>query len=292
VLIVDGGSSVAGQYSMQVNLSPPIYEPPNDTCATAIALGPGTSTVTGDTRAAVVGSYVPACGSGTSGAVIYSITTTAEEQIGLDLDADYDAAVSITDSPCGTGASLGCDYSGTAHVVLPVVEAGTYYVWVDGHAGGTGTFSLTSNIVPAQPLPTNTSCGTATAVDVSSGSASVSGSTLRATNTLDPTTCVEPGALEPLTLAGPDVVYSASIPAGKTLQAVLDPTDFDGAIYSLTSCALPLACGAASDTSWVPGSLETIQVPNTGSTALTVYVVVGSYAASASGSFTVAFTLQ
>ncbi len=292
VLIVDGGSSVSGQFSLTVTLSDPIYEPSNDSCASPADLTSGTDMVSGDTRAAA-DNYTPTCGAqgAQSGGVVYHVNVATEQQLTLELSASFNAALSVTGSPCVSGTALACESGMNASVVLPVIEPGDYYIWVDGYDTETGTFTLTSRLTDPEPVPTNETCATAQPVIFSGGSGMVTGSTLRSANTVDPSDCLQKGSNTPLALAGPDVVYSVAIPAGQTLTAVLNPTTFDGALYVVNSCS-DATCIAASDQSFQVGGQETVQVANPGSTVESVFVVVGSWASTARGDFTLELTLN
>jgi hypothetical protein len=128
-------------------------------------------------------------------------------------------------------------------------------------------------------------------VDLSLGSATVSGSTLRATDDLHPAACFPAGATRPLQLTGGDVAYAVTVPAGKTLSALLQPHDFDGALYVLETCASD-SCVAGVDASLQSGGSETLSVPNTGSADRVVVVVVDSWQPKAIGTFDLSFELQ
>jgi hypothetical protein len=289
-VIVDGGDFVAGDYSLKVTLFDPIYPPANDVCGDEIDLSGGT--VTGDTRGAD-DDYVPACGAGgVAGDAVYVITVgPMEEQVILELNASFDAALVVTEAACGAGTVVACESGTKPRVVLPVLPTGTYYVWVDGYATGSGTFSLKTTRAPAPPPPDNDLCADATVVDLSLGSATVSGSTLRATDDLHPAACFPAGATRPLQLTGGDVAYAVTVPAGKTLSALLQPHDFDGALYVLETCASD-SCVAGVDASLQSGGSETLSVPNTGSADRVVVVVVDSWQPKAIGTFDLSFELQ
>jgi hypothetical protein len=292
VLIVDGGGAVSGEFSLSLTLADPIYEPSNDSCSAPIDLTSGTDTVMGDTRAAA-DNFTPSCGAqgAQSGGVVYHVNVATEQQLSLNLSAGFNAALSVTGSPCASGAALACESGTNASVLLPVIEPGDYYIWVDGYDTETGTFTLTSNVTDPEPVPTNETCATAQPVVFTAGSSTVTGSTLRSTNTVDPGDCLQVSSSTPLVLAGPDVVYSVAIPAGQTLTAVLDPTTFDGALFVVNMCT-DNTCVAASDKSFEVGGQETVQVANTGSTTENVFVVVGSWTSTARGDFSLQFTLH
>src|SRR5206468_3511484 len=81
VLIVDGGTAVAGQFSLSAALSTPIFAPDNDTCATAADLPSGDAVVSGDTRAAA-DDFTPACGDpGSAGDAVYHLAVTTPQEV-------------------------------------------------------------------------------------------------------------------------------------------------------------------------------------------------------------------
>jgi hypothetical protein len=292
VLIVDGGNAISGQYSFTVTLSDPIYPPPNQTCGTAIDLASGTSMVMGDTRAST-DNFTPACAASgaQSGDVVYHINVAAPAQVVLQLAADFDAAMELTSSPCGTSPSVGCALGQTARL-REVLEPGDYYLWIDGYNTDSGTFTLNSDIEPAGAPPPNQTCGTASAIDLSSGSAMLTGSTTTAseTNSINPNHCLASGGTVPLALAGPNVVYSVTIPAGQMLTATLSPVGYDGALYVVNTCS-DMTCLAGADNFEVGGT-DTVSVANSSGAAESVFVVVGSWSSSAWGTFTLALQLQ
>jgi hypothetical protein len=172
--------------------------------------------------------------------------------------------------------------------VLADLPPGNYFAWVDGYDTGSGTFSLTTSMVDATPPPANQSCITAIVEDVTQGAVNVTGSTLRAGDNEHPS--CQPAGEKPLSLAGPDVLYSVTIPAGATLGATLDPIDFDGALYLIDSCSAA-TCDVGSDSSLLSGGSESVQLKNTGAAPRTVFVVVDSWETSARGSFSLHLAL-
>ncbi len=288
-VVVDGGSEVAGGFSFELDLSDPIYPPPNDTCRSAIDLA---ATQTGDTGGGT-DDYSPTCGAAGQSAPdeVFHLSLATDSEVKLALSADFDAALAITGGPCGTGASLGCQNGPDASLDLPDVPAGDYYVWVDGYSTGAGTFTLTSSTGPAVAVPVNDTCAAAQQVDLSTGSATVTGNTLNASDDVHPSSCLD-GNTPPntLSLAGPDVTYAVDVPPGKTLDAVLTPSGYDGALYALSSCDQSTCLAGADDWSGGPQTIDVANPPTAAET--TVYVVVDSYSMSAKGPFSLTLTLK
>jgi hypothetical protein len=287
VLVVDGGTAVSGTYTLDVRTSAAIFPPDNDSCSTAMELTSGSAMFSGDTRAAV-NDFTAVCAAGAAGDAVYHLAVTTPQEVALQLSANFDAALELTEGTCGSTTAVDCQL-GSSALIRQVLPVGDYYLWVDGNSGGTGVFTLSSSIHDAPPVPTNQSCATATAI--SAGTVSGTTTTADAANAIKPSNCRGAGSTSALPLNGPNVVYAVTIPAGKTLAATLHPTDFDGAIYVVDSCATS-TCVAASDTSYAVGGTELLSVPNTSGSARAVFLVVGSWDASAWGAFTLDVTLN
>lgn len=295
VLVVDGGTARTGAFSLSVELSEALHPPPNDDCASVVGLNDGVTTA--DTRG-TKNDFTPACGAAThsAGDAVWRLTlASGEEDVELQLAASFDGVVSVTDSPCGSGAVLACESGPQARVLLPALGVGEYYVWVDGYGSGEGPFTLTTTRRPATPLPTNDTCALAEPVDLAfdPGPVEREGSTLRAGNDLNPTACMRGPAGWPLELSGPDVSYRVTVPAGRVLLATLTPHDFDGALYILESCDRN-TCLDASDESFVTGGTEHVSMRNDGPEPVDWIVVVDSFTTGARGrgAFTVRFELD
>lgn len=289
VLVVDGGTLRSGAFTLRVELGEALYPPPNDACESVVTLLEGETT--GDTRGAR-DDFAPVCGAAVhaAGDAVWRLTVTEpEEDIELALSAEYDAALVVTDGPCGTGQALACKDGPSANVRFPALAAGDYYVWVDGYAAEEGRFTLTMTRRPVEPVPVNDLCEEAQTLDLASGIVEVSGSTARATDAMHPLACA-PLMGSPLLLDGPDVSYRVEIPAGRTLRATLQTDGWDGALYALDLCEAN-TCRDASD-SFVPGAEERVTVHNPGPSPLETLIVVDSYNAEARGAFTLRVELE
>ena len=203
-LRVDGGSHATGRFQLQVTRGDAVDPPANDTCDGATDLGDG---VSGSTRGAQADFAAPCASAPGAPDVVYRLhVADTDTEVALALQASYDAVLAVTAAPCGSPTALACDSGPDAHVLLPALAPGDYDVWVGGWAGGSGTFALSATRSPAGPVPTNQTCATALAVDLTGGPVTLEGSTLRASDTLDPATCTSGP------LAGPDVVYQVQVP--------------------------------------------------------------------------------
>lgn len=187
---------------------------------------------------------------------------------------DFDAAIALYDA-CG-GNVLDCDDTGAASQtnVVEGVNNGagetTYWVRVAGSNGGTGSFTLSLELLqpPANDLCANAIPLTGPATDGTSVNAtgtSVSACSLNDTK---------------------DVWYSALVAAGTELSVAVTPGDFDVAV------ALYDACGGAEldcDDSGSSSAVNTVSTSNTGATDVTVLVRIAG-ANGGTGHFSVATT--
>lgn len=286
-MIVDGGSYQQGAYQLKVTLDEAIPEPENNSCEGAIEL---VSEQSGDTRGASH-NFTPAssCSYNQPPApdLVYRLVVDQDEDVKLSLAADFDASLSVTAGPCGEGEVLACSSGHQLDLLLPALEAGEYFVWVDAYSQGAGRFDLSVDRQPPTPLPGNDLCENAEFVDLSSGSAQVGASTSRASPSLSPKGCLRsnsshPDSSIPLLLDGRDLVYELEIPAQSRLVANLSP-DFDAALYLLDSCNAN-ACLAASDEFADQGEELVFENPETESRQ--VFLVVDSWREQEYGAFT------
>ena len=190
-IIVDGFSNVnAGAFTLNVNVTPA-----NDTCANAVDISAG-GTFQGTTFCAGndgAGGTV-ACTSGGEHDVWYQFTLARREAVYLRAqNAGYDGTLSIRTS-CGSGPRVcnddSCGSLQHSHLT-DVLNAGTYYVLVDGFAGGQGDFTLTYQHTPA--------CAAANESMAIQAPGTYMGSTIGLVND------VTPGC--PLSTNAPDFVY-------------------------------------------------------------------------------------
>jgi cysteine-rich repeat protein len=163
-VILDGaGAGARGAYVLNVAIaSPP--PPRNDTCATAINLG-AVGTISGSTTSAT-DDHTPSCATGTGGQdVWFSFTLGGRELVYLDVQdgAMWNSVLEVRRGPCGaTMTSAACNDNacgGTRSQWFGLLDAGTYYVVVDGtaaterggfnllyqHTGCTGGVQITGN---------------------------------------------------------------------------------------------------------------------------------------------------
>lgn len=99
----------------------------------------------------------------------------------------------------------------------------------DGQPGLLDYFDISIGIPPA---PANDSCATAEAVSLQGGSASITGDSRSANDTVTEGVCS--GYIFD---AGPDVFYSLPLAAGDNIDITLDGTDFNESLYLFTDCS-------------------------------------------------------
>ncbi len=148
-LAVDGVSPGAiGAYTLRFSLDA------QDTCTappTIAAPPPATTlTLTGSTALATA-DYMGTCGAvgsapdhvyalsvSTTGPFVFETHTTAS--------SDFDTVLYVRRSPCATGVELGCNDNGGADPsksrLALTLDPGTYYVFVDGASGASGSYRL------------------------------------------------------------------------------------------------------------------------------------------------------
>ncbi len=179
-VIVDGYSSGCGNYVL--NLQPYVTSgPPNETFATAQAIGDVTSrtssaSFSGDT--CVMGSDYAAgtCGAGAGGDAVFSFTLSASTHVLIDtIGSAFDTSLSLRNSAT-TELTCNDDAVGVQSVIDTTLAAGTYYVVVDGFGASCGAYTLNVRPYTAGSLPET--YPTAQAIgDVTGRSASISGNT-------------------------------------------------------------------------------------------------------------------
>ena len=245
---VDSADGTADAFQLEVRASPTVD---NDTCSgvQALTFSGTTATATGDTTYAtngnVLGDQTPSCSDsarGTGKDVVFSFTLAQAQDVTVAVtptgaSPTFEPVVSVR-TACGDAtrpAEKGC-VSPLAPVpgrlTLVNQQPGTYVVWVDGARDTAGPFQLEVILAPPTPPPANDTCAAPQALTFTSGTATVSGSTLQAANDnsgydVSPTcstTARQTGrdVLYAMTLASPqDVVLTVTPASGSTLNPVL-----------------------------------------------------------------------
>ncbi len=238
-------SDKAGPFTLQVDLLPPTAPPSNDTCASATQVTSFPAVLQGSTAGAA-NDYQSTCYGalyGPGGDVVYTFTTASTQKLTAKVTPHPDsptllpllyvrplascATNNATPTACGEGFARG----EAGQLVVSALPAGSYALIVDGARpvsgamGTNGPFTLELNLTTADPAPTNTSCGAATAlVFDAQGIARVTGNSTGASDTTK-ASCSN-------TSTGADVVYKLTTPtlsAGQTsFNAKLRVTSLNG----------------------------------------------------------------
>jgi hypothetical protein len=190
---------------------------PGETCAAPIPLtfSAGVSTVSGSISPASDHSTTSCTASNFAGGdLVYSFTASGTQTFwaqlsptgfrgSLSLRGPGSVCSSATELTCASGISTGVQ----AALASRVLTAGTWYLWVDSPAGSAGTFNLSTTLTNGL---TAENCSSVIPLSLTSGSASVSGSTATASPTSDRRSTVCGGD-------GPDRVYSFTLSSSRTV---------------------------------------------------------------------------
>lgn len=194
------------------------------TCAEPIELSVGQS-VHGDTTGAQNMMTGP-CASGNAPEQVYRFEMDQRAQVTVSLTSSYDGAIYLL-RECGqmnTMIECNDDNPDTSHSRIDtMLEAGTYYLVVDGYGDAAGSFDVAVSVSPMQAL--GQVCGGAT---VLTSGQQASGTTVGAVDYFQ-ATCAG-GA------RAPDQVYSIQVPSRSRLRARLDTNTHDGALYLRSTC--------------------------------------------------------
>jgi hypothetical protein len=312
-VLIDGYAAAGDAFSLAVNVGPIPPPPTGDTCTTAetVTLVNNMATLLG-TTSPVDGwnnDYAPDDTGNCTGYDepgndrVYKVTVPMGQRLAATVtptSTTFDAAVYFVATPAATcGVSpLVCQggrdegYDGdpeTAYYGNNTAAPVDVFVVVDSYDADAGDgFMLAVSVAPP---PTGETCTGADAIDVSSGNATVSGTTVAYLNDHDPD-CTG------YYTNGPDHLYKLTVPAARTLTVTVTPeTDYDAGLYLIagppTNCAAsPATCLAGDDTNG-PGEADTVTYTNAGNAPVDVYLGIdGSATASPTeGTYTLAITV-
>ncbi|MBL8937756.1 MAG: hypothetical protein JNM69_24545, partial [Archangium sp.] len=230
------------------------------------------------------------CTSVTGPDVVYSFTVTSGQSVTAVLtpSGSFRGAL-VLEGPsasCSTASEYDC-LAGTAsgatvNFSATSLAAGTYYLWVDGVSGASGTFSLSVTLSGgtvasgescSDPIPLSFSLGT-------TGTASVSGSTTTAISDRTSASC---GG------SGPDRVYSFTVSGTRSFSVTLTPgSGFATPVLALTGPSA--TCSSASELVCTGGNLTFGPISRT-LTSGTYYLWVDGFSSS-SGTYSFTATLN
>jgi hypothetical protein len=225
---------------------------------------------TGSTQAAH-NDYDPGAGGCTGFAetgpdVAYQVALQAGDRLVANLDAPWDSALYVL-TDCNNAASscvAGSDAGNPEHIDFTAMNAGTYFLIVDGYDSAGGTFSLDVRVSP--PVTGGDSCTDAVQVPAGGGSFQSTTAGLMSPYA-PPMSCT--GSAEP----GPERVYGLMLGAGDIVTASADfAAGVDGALFVFSDCNNLQSCVAGSDQTGAGGS-EFLRFAAT--TGATYYLIVG-----------------
>ncbi|MBX7114304.1 MAG: hypothetical protein K1X64_08210 [Myxococcaceae bacterium] len=234
----------------------------------------------------------------------FSFTATAGEVVHGEVVAgalmpasDVDPAIYLVDNSTGTpkvvGAledndALGGDYDVTLNTLA--TNGGAYYFVVDYGSvlGPARNFTMTFTSAPPPP---GASCATAIAI---ASPGMVSGNSNGFFNNVDVT---DMGSMVcsmafsdsggTYSLPGPDMVYSISVPAGKTLTATVLPSGgWDSAVAIVTDCAMAATSCVAGGDQGLDDAADSATYTNSTAQAQQVFIIVDAWDGSQHGAFT------
>jgi hypothetical protein len=223
-ILVDSAveSAGAGRFRLKVTLSEPVPSPTNDACATALEIPvtlPSTSvSLPGDTTRAK--NDATGC-DGTGPELVYSLQLSEPRQLIAKVTPFAGSRLKPViylrrEMYCDSNLlrdQLFCSGAGQAgfpaQFQVPRLEAGRYYLFVDGRQGSSGAFDLAIE-VSAPPLPpANDTCAMPTVLSLASGSVDRPNET---------TIGASASALTCVPVATPDVAYSFSLSTRQSLS--------------------------------------------------------------------------
>jgi hypothetical protein len=287
-LLVAAYSPSSGQFGVELALDAPVLPPPNDTCSTPATLVPNMSQSV-DLASANL-DYMFSCSFVSGGDAVYQFTTTQAQRVVITatgVGSGADAVLALRSAPCDSSMDLACVNNASPPdpeiLTRNNLPAGTYYVLL-GSDGTATQFGIQLVLEPPRLPPTNEDCNAPEAVTLTAGTAA---------RTVDLTDAVAdlPSDLCGTGSDGGDVVYQVTIPAMQTLTVVgtpvgtvLDPVLFARAPMCATTPSVACADMGGS------GDPETLSVPNTTASPMTVFVVVKGYRLAAPGEINLTFT--
>jgi hypothetical protein len=263
-----------GQFGLELALDAPVLPPANDTCSAPATLVPNVSQSID--LAAANPDYAYTCAFPSGGDAVYQFTTTQAQRAVITATpvGNGDAVLSIRAAPCDTAVDIGCannTFSGNPEVLVRNnLAPGTYSVMLASDATAS-VFGLSLVLEPPRPPPTNENCTAPEVVTLTAGSATRLVDLTDAVADIAADLCLSPGT-------GPDVVYQVTVPAMQTLTVLATPvgTSLDLMLFAKTPVCAMATSAVCVDTGG-SGAPETLVVPNTTSSAATVFVIVKSY---------------
>ena len=257
-LFVDSTAGT-GTFDITLTISGVAAPPINDQCGSATALLAALPSA--GTLADAVDDTSTSCVGGGAGDVFYSLTLTDTSRLLAQVTSTIDTSLTLRSADCTT--EIICADAGGSGETLDVgyLEAGTYYLVVEGVGGAEGGFNIVYNT--SAPRPENDQCGGARSL---TDGVALTGETL--VNGLDDAVGACGGG------SNTDVVYQFTVPTSneRARITVSNASGFDPILYAqFDECngSEEVDCAQTSN-----GASEVIDMPSL--SAATYYVWVDS----------------
>jgi hypothetical protein len=253
-------------------------------CGTAVELGCRSAHDSSNVGlASTVDSYRCADFAETGGEVVYRFTLAAVAQVSIrlhGLSADLDLFLL---SGCDPDACIAASTGVSEETIVRCLDAGTYFLVVDGFDGGASEFQLELECGPCGPCGPDAAadaCATARSVPGHLSPYVITGDTRCAHDDYHDSGCTGYSSL------GRDLAYRLVMPPGCRVQANLrdgpDGVSLDHALYLIESCAGPAGtCVAGADASVEGDESITFESAAGG----IYYLIVDAFGLDASGDF-------
>jgi len=153
----------------------------------------------------------------------FHIEDTSHVTISVDARWDYMVYLRQSCRADDISAEPGCEAPG--EIDIPALEAGTYYVYVDGRSEASGAFELSLEVGPPDFPPENDTCDDAEEI--------LPGQVKQGTTAYADDEYSSFGAecTSPFGHNAPEVVYRFTLGQPDTVRLLLTPVDFEAALY-------------------------------------------------------------
>ena len=276
-IIVEGPTSRAVDFMLDVMFLPPTPPPPCDTCATACSLPTDGTVVAGDWTP-LQNDHDVSCGFRYRDAV-YSFTLSAASDVTIDLDGGTFSNLS-TRPTCDVSASqIRCTTGDPVRQRIRNLAAGTYYLLAESNRGSTFNIAVTATTPPTVPTAVSGNDTCAGAHVIPPGGGLFTGSTASLVDDIASCRCAPVGSN--------DAVFRLDLTARSRVIASTEGSTFDTVLHvhrGMCTAGADLYCdddGGAGVTSLIDQMID----PGT------YYIVVDGFGSFSSGSYTLEVTV-
>ena len=243
----------------------------NDDCANADPISDGT---TAFSTVGYGGTDETSCtfNDTADGWYVYTASCTGDVTVSTCSDADFDTALSAFDGCGGTELACNDDTAGcsgnTSEITFSVTSGTQYWIRIAGYNGATGSGNITISCVV--PTPANDLCGDAIAI---SNPSTTSGTTVNATDTGEPPTCVTT-----VTVGGVWYTYTSNATEDVTVSLCGAPYDSKIGVYTGSCGSFTCVIGEDDDFTNCGGNDPHVTFTTTASFApVTYYIYVHGF---------------